>query len=121
MNFKSATIGLSACLLLSACATNNEQYYWGQYESIIYNMHNKPGEATPDVQVNLLLTDIQQAEAAGKPIAPGIYAHLGMMYAAQGKIQLAIEALEEEKALYPDSTLFIDGMIARATQNQVKG
>lgn len=102
-------------VLLCGCVSNGDQYYWGQYEALIYKQYHRPGEATPEVQIQQLLQDIQRAESLGKPIAPGVFAHLGYMYAAQGKTDLAIEALLQEKALYPDSARFVDGMISRAT------
>lgn len=113
-----STLAIGSSLLLCACASTSDQYYWGQYEALIYKQYHQPGEATPEVQIQQLLVDIQQAESQGKRIAPGVYAHLGSMYAAQGKLELAIAALTEEKTLYPDSTRFIDGMISRALKNK---
>lgn len=103
------------CMASIGCANRpTPLYYWGHYENLIYKMYNKPGDATPEVQVGLLKEDIQRSEANGKRVAPGLYAHLGFMYASQGNVQLAMEALNEEKNLYPESAVLIDGMISRA-------
>lgn len=102
-------------LAISACVPQREPlYYWGNYESLIYNTYVKPGDADPQKQIDLLTEDIQKSENNGKPVAPGIYAHLGFMYATQGNIKQAENAFLEEKKLYPESAVLIDGMLKRA-------
>ncbi len=103
-----------ALLLLGGCATQGNQYYWGEYEPLIYDMYVNPGAADTDTQVEKLTLTIQQAQSYGMQIPPGLYAHLGMMYAKQGNPALAVEALNEEKAHYPESAKFIDGLMVRA-------
>ncbi len=100
---------------LTGCAGTQTQYYWGNYENLVYLMYAQPGEATPEVQIERLTTDRQKAEAAGLPVPPGVNAHMGMMYAALGNIEQALAAFEEEKRLYPESAKFMDDMISRAT------
>ncbi len=104
-------------LLATGCTNSKELYHWGQYESLIYKMYNKPGEATPEVQVERLSRDIQQAESRGLRVPPGVYAHLGVMYGALGKLDEAMAAFQEEKMLYPESATLIDGMVKRASAN----
>jgi len=108
-------IGLAA---LSGCATNKSQYYWGEYENLVYQTHINPEEAPPIIQIEKLQVDIQKAEAANKAIPPGLYAHLGLMYAANGDKSLALDSLNKEKALFPESTKFIDGLINRSINNK---
>ena len=104
---------LVVCLNLGACATNNNQiYHWGSYETLLYNMYNKPGKATPEIQIAEMNTDLQKAT---KPQPPGFYAHLGTMYAAAGNLSEALAAFELEKANFPESSILVDGMIKRAT------
>lgn len=110
-----ASLGLA---LLSGCSSNNNQYYWGEYEALVYQTHIEPGEATPRVQIEKLLADIQQAENVNKPVLPGVYAHLGLMYAANGDKSLALESLNKEKALFPESAVFIDGLIKRSLKQK---
>jgi hypothetical protein len=99
---------------LSGCATKPNMYYWGEYEGLIYSMYIEPGTAEPDVQIEKLKNDIQHAQEQSKKTPPGIYAHLGFMYAADGNMALAKDAFIQEKALFPESAKFIDGMMARA-------
>lgn len=111
---------LASCvlfLLLSGCETTNDQYYWGNYEELVYEMYTKPGKATPEVQIEKLNRDIQYASNNGKYIAPGIYAHLGFMYAAVNMERLSKEAFHKEMELYPDSRVLIEGMLKRAEES----
>ena len=106
-------------LFLAGCATNqNTLYYWGEYETLIHDMYLEPGTADTNTQVQKLTADIQKAEANGKAVPPGVYAHLGFMYALLGNLGLSEDAFNEEKARFPESTVFIDGMMKRAMKNK---
>ena len=107
---------LLTLFLFAGCATQQDIYYWGEYEELIYNTYVKPGSADPQTQVEKLTADIQKSESLGKKVAPGIYAHLGYLYAVQGKDSQSEAAFVEERALYPESSVFIDGMLRRAKQ-----
>ncbi|CAG9001140.1 MAG: hypothetical protein CENE_03157 [Candidatus Celerinatantimonas neptuna] len=106
-------------LLLSGCASKPKPvFYWGDYETLIYQMYMKPGSADPATQISKLTVDIQKAHAKGLPIAPGIHAHLGYMYILDGKPALAREEFLKEKQLYPESASFIDGIIKRMDEKK---
>ncbi len=96
------------------CATTTNNYYWGHYEGLIYEMYNNEGRATPDVQIEKINRDLVSALSRGQPVAPGVYAHLGLMYAAVGDMPKAEQAFNKEKLLFPESTILIDGMLNRA-------
>lgn len=106
-----------AVFLFSGCASNDTQYFWGEYENLVYKTHHMPGEVPPSLQIEQLQIDIEKAQAAGKPIPPGVYAHLGLMYAANGNKELALASLTKEKELFPESATFIDGLIQRSLTN----
>lgn len=97
---------------LAGCNANKEIYHWGNYQNSLYNMYVNPGEATPVVQIDQLSEDINQAQNSGKQVPPGLYAHLGMMYAAEGMTLRAKEALLKEKQLYPESETLVDTLLA---------
>lgn len=103
-------------LFITGCVSNNTQYYWGQYETVIYKNHIKPEEVPPITQIEILEADIAKANTSNKPVPPGVYAHLGLMYAAAGNKELAIASLNKEKELFPESTAFVDGLIERANK-----
>lgn len=104
--------------IFSGCATQEDIYYWGNYENLVYGMYAEPGSADPLAQVEQLTADIEEAANNGKPVPPGVYAHLGMMYAHLGEMDAAMAALNTEKELYPESTILVDGMISRATTQE---
>lgn len=105
-----------ALLSLTGCAQQKPLYSWGSYEQLIYDMYVEPGSVDSVTQVAKLTADISRAEAEGSRIPPGIHAHLGYLYYGQGSIDLAIEEFHTEKQLYPESTVFIDGILARMTK-----
>ena len=109
---------LLSIFLVSGCAINEEIYYWGEYEQLIHDAYINPGSADPATQIEKLNADIQKTEAMGKRVAPGIYAHLGFLYAIEGKDSQSKSAFKQEQALYPESTAFIEGMLNRAMQHK---
>jgi hypothetical protein len=114
------TLLLLCIFLVAGCATKKEIYYWGEYEQLIHDAYINPGSADPATQIEKLNADIQKSEAKGKRVAPGIYAHLGYLYALEGKDSQSKAAFKQEQTLYPESTVFIEGMLNRAKQNEEK-
>lgn len=102
-----------SALCLSGCASKST-YYWGEYEQLVHDMYVEPGSADPTTQIEQLTADIQKAQSKGKPTPPGVNAHLGYMYSLQGNTSQAKNAFLQERALYPESAVFIDGMLKRA-------
>ncbi len=113
---KKACFIVAACLLAGCVTQPKDTYYWGSYEQLIYDMYNKPGSADPALQIDKLTADINAAEQAGKPVPPGVHAHLGMMFAMQGNVEQSQAAFLQEKTLYPEAAVLIDGMMARAKE-----
>lgn len=106
-------------LFVAGCAsTDKNQYHWEEYEPLVYKTHISPDEAPPLLQIEMLEADIAKAYKNKKFVAPGVYAHLGLMYAAAGNKELAVTALNKEKELFPESTKFIDGLIERSFNNK---
>lgn len=108
----------SLFVFVSGCVSNNTQYHWGEYETLIYKQHINPEEVSAVIQIKQLESDIEKAIAINKPVPPGVYAHLGMMYAINGNKELALSALNKEKELYPEATVFIDGLIQRSISKE---
>lgn len=121
MAFRMVKFGALALIggLLAACAEPGPKppaYAWGNYEGLIYDMYAKPGEATPEAQISQLSAGIEEAESAGYQAGPGVYAHLGYMQYLTGNIGAARDALEQERSLYPESTVFVDGLLKQLEQ-----
>lgn len=107
---------------LVACETTpSGLYYWGAYEDLLYDMYHQPSEAPAEKQIEKLTQNIAYAENRGWIVGPGIHAHLGMLYASIGNMSAAKQELTKEKILFPESAVFIDGMLERAEKNFVKG
>ncbi|ABC29901.1 uncharacterized protein conserved in bacteria [Hahella chejuensis KCTC 2396] len=110
-----------ALAILAGCANQPRGlYYWGSYQDVLLDMYTKPGEADNNTQIEKLTVTIEQANNHGQQVPPGLYAHLGMIYASAGEPGLAVEAFNQEKALYPESATFIDGILERAKKGAAK-
>jgi hypothetical protein len=109
------SFSLIFCIIAGGCATApTEHYHWGNYEELLLAMYVESGTADPFTQIDKLTVDIQQAENTGKLVPPGLCAHLGMMYALNGDVSQAEAAFYKERELFPESGVFIDGMMARS-------
>jgi len=104
---------LAAALMLSGCATKPSLYAWGQYEQLIYFSYKSPSVMSPEKQVVSLEQDYQKARAASQRLPPGWHAHLGYFYSQMGKINEAARELQLEKAEFPESTVFVDYLLAK--------
>jgi len=104
---------LVSCSILTGCATSEPLYYWGDYEELIYQMYIEPGSADSATQIQKLKEDINKASTAGKPVPPGLHAHLGYMYFLQSDTHAAVLEFEMEKKLFPESAKFVDGLMGR--------
>src|SRR5438045_9041763 len=101
---------------LSACV-RPALYSWGRYEDMIYQMYLKPGEADPVTQAAKLAEDIEKAGAEGKPVPPGVHAHLAYLHYQQANLGSARQQIQIEKTLFPESATFIDGVLQRLDRN----
>ena len=103
---------LVAAVLATGCGPG-PLYHWGHYEPLVYEMYAHPGKAEPAEQIDKLTADIATAQSKGHPVPPGVHAHLGYMYLQQGNAMAAREQFEIEKQLYPESTVFMDRLLAQ--------
>jgi hypothetical protein len=100
-------------LVLTGCAHRAETLYsWGQYEDLIYLSYAEPGKVSPEMQVEKLEQDYQQARAVNKRMHPGFHAHLGYLYVQLGKLDQARQEFSTEKAEFPESATLIDRLVA---------
>lgn len=106
--------GLSLLLLglIAAGCAQPTIYSWGHYEDLIYVSYAQPGKLPPEAQIEKLEADYQKARSENKPVPPGFHAHLGNLYYQIGNMDQARQEFETEKAQYPESTVFMDRLIA---------
>jgi hypothetical protein len=107
-------------LALAGCETTKPLYYWGNYESGLYLGYKHPEKATPEQIAKHLEEDLAQAAARSLPPPPGMHAHLGFTYLELGRADEAKQQFETEKKLYPESTVFMDRILAKLTGGTAK-
>ena len=105
---------LSVLLLLVGCSSN-QQYYWDEYEAVIYQYHQNDVVGY-DSQASNMEKILEKARSKNKPVPPGFHAHLGLLYANLGQVDKAIAQFDIEKTLFVESVTFMDFLI-----NQTKG
>lgn len=101
-------------LLLGGCQTARPLYHWGNYEKVMYLSYAKPEKATLEVQREKLEEDVQQAAGRNAAVHPGLHAQLGYVYFQLGRVDDALKEFNTEKALFPESAVFMDRMIEKA-------
>jgi len=103
---------LAGLVLLAAGCSTPTVYYWGHYENLVYASYATPGKIPPEKQVEQLEADYQKARSANKPVPPGFHAYLGYLYTELGKADQAKQEFETEEALFPESKVFMDRLLA---------
>jgi len=93
-------------LLFTGCAKKETFYYWDDYQTNLYNYY-QIDKTSWEEQIASFELIIEKAKSAGKPVPPGLHAHLGLLYANTGYEDKALEQLEIEKTLFPESASFI--------------
>ena len=97
-------------LLLAGCNqpdTPRSLYYWdGTYNNALYTYLNEGGDANEQIShlENLVQTSIQK----GYKVAPGLYAHLGLLYLNNGNLGVANANFDKEVENFPESREFIN-------------
>lgn len=106
---------LAIAILVSGCKTTEPQYYYGAYNKTVYS-YFKAEDVTVEEQINALNEVIETASSKNKPVAPGVHAHLGMLYFEAGNASLGLAHFEKEKSLFPESAQYIDFLINSARE-----
>ena len=109
-------VGLIATLLACAGCQSPTLYEWGGYESSVYAVTN--AEADVGSEIEIIQATLQRGTDKDKPAPPGMHAHLGYLYLINDDPDNATAAFETEKELYPESTVFIDGIMERLGVNR---
>lgn len=104
---------LAVTAVLAGCKTKEPLYYHGQYNAVVYN-YFKSDDMTVSEQVEVLKELINTAKAKNKNIAPGVHAHLGMLYFELGNANLGLEHFNIETELFPESKQYIDFLVNSA-------
>ncbi len=104
-----ASLALFA-ILLAGCGNAGgprSLYYWdGTYSSSLYSYLNEDGDATE--QISRLENLVQNSTQRGYKVAPGLYAHLGLLYLNNGNLGAANSNFDKEVENFPESREFIN-------------
>ena len=106
---KIACLALFA-LLLAGCNqpdTPRSLYYWdGTYNNALYTYLNEGGDTNEQIShlENLVQTSIKK----GYKVAPGLYAHLGLLYLNNGNLGVANVNFDKEVENFPESREYIN-------------
>lgn len=106
-------VAVAAISFVSACAVQPPLYRWGAYEDIIYTGYKDPGSSDPVSDAILLEAELERTASEGKQVPPGVRIHLGYLYFAQGRDNEARAMFETEREIFPESTVFVDGLLSR--------
>lgn len=104
-----ASLALFA-ILLAGCGNAGgprSLYYWnGTYSKALYTYLNEEGDATE--QISRLENLVQISTQKGYKVAPGLYAHLGLLYLNNGNLGAANANFDKEVENFPESREFIN-------------
>jgi len=107
--FVKASVVMLAAGVLAGCRTSQPGLYqWGSYQPQVYQ-HFK-GES-PNEQIAVLEKDLRRINTLGRKPPPGFHAHLGMLYSMVGRNDLVAAEFQEEKRLFPESTIYMDRLL----------
>jgi hypothetical protein len=102
---------LSISVVLGGCATRTPALYqWEGYQSNV-DAYFRADKLSLDAQSQLMEEDLQKIRADGGAVPPGYYAHLGLLYGQQGKIDQFAQQMLAEKQQYPESATFVDFLL----------
>ena len=114
-------LAITSILVLSGCATVTEAgYYWGKYSTTLYNYTKNPSDETLGAHVEELEKIIAESLERELRVPPGVYAELGYIRAKQGNNDVAMAHYESEMALYPESRLFLERLVATSQTEERK-
>lgn len=110
MSARYVLLAATVCML-SACSS--QMYAWGPYEdSVLNTLH--------DFRDEDLLAEIDRLESFEADLReedrrppPGLHAHVGYLQFLVGNADAMRRHFAAEKAFYPESAVFIDGMLER--------
>ncbi len=89
-------------------------YAWGDYQDSLYEMWVDAEDF--ELGDHILELEEQVAETEADAVPPGVRAHLGYLYFRAGDGDAGARMLSAEKAAFPESAVFVDGLLARMSR-----
>ncbi|MDP5009216.1 MAG: DUF4810 domain-containing protein [Glaciimonas sp.] len=108
---------LLSSILLTACQTPQKTIYqWESYQPQVYEYFK--GERGPQEQIAALEQGLEKIKATDGLVPPGYHAQLGMLYASAGKGEQAEKEFSTEKALFPESSTYMDFLLKKSKKSK---
>lgn len=101
-------------LLISGCSGKKPMYEYSNYSQSYYQLKQTGDAESTSKWKTSLEESIEKSNVLAIRVPPGIYANLGYLYLKVGDTQKAISFFKAEKALYPESGVFMDNLIKKA-------
>jgi len=111
--FRTAILFGAMAVLAAGCAPQG-RFEWGTYEPALYAYYKSPSERA--LYEKELVKTIERGRKSGK-VAPGLCAELGYIRLENGDIAGAQASFDEEMRLFPESRMFLGGVIIRMSPN----
>lgn len=107
---------IATALLASLCCACSSPtlFRWGSYEESLYAMYFRSDGLDLQDMMARLEHQIEQALAEQALVPPGVRAHLGFLYQQAGNDTQAQRWLRAEAEAFPESRVFVEGLLARA-------
>jgi len=97
--------------MLGGCASGPPPLYqWQGYQNNV-DAYFRADKLSIDAQTQLMEEDLKKILASGGAVPPGYYAHLGLLYGQQGKLDQFAQQMQAEKKQYPESGTFMDFLL----------
>jgi hypothetical protein len=107
-------------IFLVGCATQSQRYYFGDYSQTLYKEAKNQNDDSLLKHKQELEKIITESEKRKLPVPPGIYAELGYLELKANNQSEAIKLFQKESEIYPESKLFMDRLINKATTKNAK-
>ena len=102
------------CLLLTGLGCGpSYMYQWGEYQEMLYAAYIEPGSVDIQDEIGRLSDQVERTEQSGKLVPPGLRAHLASLLYQTGDEEGSASLFLAEKEAFPESAVFVDGMIER--------
>ncbi|UZP65967.1 DUF4810 domain-containing protein [Desulfovibrio mangrovi] len=109
---------LASLALMTGCGGGKQKYDWCNYSDTYYGIAKNDCEATQIKHKAELERIMDVAAKKNLEVPPGIYAEYGFLLFKSGKAADSMQWYAKEKALYPESAVFVE-MLSRAAQRQI--
>lgn len=105
-------ISLLLLLALVGCGPPSI-YVWGNYQDLLYASYLEPGSVDVQDEIGQVSEQIERTEQSGKLVPPGLRAHLAALLFQTGDRIGSASMFLAEKEAFPESAVFVNGMIER--------